>query len=237
LMAAFGLSQSLTFATRLRAETAPILACASGALSLFFFWRCEQDPYYRKDWNAQLRVIASAEALTSPDDPVLDLTGLVVSRPPVAKDWVVHSLFMPAYHAGQRETVRAIIDRVAPPVAVSSYRWSFLDREDWLSFRRNYLRFSDDLWVLGRFVAPNSTQVEIPRTGRYRVRGSDEAGSLDGNAVRDGEVYSLERGSHPTITHEGYTLTWVGPGSPGAPPPSARPLFIPGELPRQREDR
>jgi len=237
VMSAFGLSQSLNFVARARTGAAPLVACASGAFSLFFFWRCEQDPYYRKDWEAQLRVIASAEALTSPDDPVLDLTGLVVSRPPVAKDWVVHSLFMPAYRAGERETVRSIIERVAPPVAVSSYRWSFLDRADWLAFRRDYLRFSDDIWVLGRFVAPNAVELQIPRTGRYRVRGSDEAGSIDGQPVRNGAVCLLTRGSHPTITLEGYTLTWVGPGSPGAPPPAARPLFVPGELPRQRDDR
>jgi len=236
-MSAFGLSQSLTFLARVRAGAVPIFVFASGALSLFFFWRCEQDPYYRKDWDAQLRVVASAEALTSPDDPVLDLTGLVVSRPPVAKDWVVHSLFMPAYRAGQRETVRAIIARVAPPIAISSYRWSFLDREDWLSFRRNYVRFSDDVWVLGRFVAPNTTELEIPRTGRYRVRGDDQAGRIDGNAIGNGEVRSLARGRHATITREGYTLSWVGPGSPGAPPPTARPLFVPGELPKQRDDR
>lgn len=44
---------------------------SAGALSLWCFLRCESDPYYRKTWASQLRVIAAAEALTGPHDPVL----------------------------------------------------------------------------------------------------------------------------------------------------------------------
>jgi len=237
LLAAFGLAQTLQVIRRAAASVTLVFGLGAGALSLFFFWRCELDPYYRKSWDAQLRVVASAEALTSPSEPVLDLCGLVVSRPPVAKDWIVHSLYMPAYHAGQRETVRHIIERVWPPVAISVYRWSFLDRADWLSFRRNYLRFSEDVWVLARTIPKNAQTFEIPRAGRYRVLGSTDAGTLDGRAIRGDDVLWLGRGEHVTITHEGYTLTWVGPHSPGGPPPAANPLFVPGELPKQRDGR
>jgi hypothetical protein len=212
-------------------------AAASAALALLCFWNCEQDPYYRKHWDAQLRVVQSAEALTGPNDPVLDLCGLIVSRPPVAKDWVVHSLFMPDYQAGKRETVRHIIERVWPPVAVTVYRWSFLDRSDWHSLRRHYVRFSDDLWTLGQALGPSSTQVEVHRAGRYEVRASGGAGTLDGRALQGGDVLWLEPGRHAVITPQSYTLAWVGPGSPGAPPPAANPLFEPGELPRQRDGR
>jgi hypothetical protein len=237
LMAAFGFSQALSLIAR--AQNASALragfAAAAAALALLCFWNCEQDPYYRKRWDAQLRVVASAEALTGPDDPVLDLCGLVLSRPPAAKDWMVHSLYMPAYHAGARETVRHIIERVAPPVAIAVYRWSFLDREDWLAFRRNYLRFSDDVWTLGRVLAPGSRSVEIPRTGRYRVRARGNAGTLDGHAIRDGDVLSLSHGEHALVTSTGCTLIWNGPGDPGTPPAAAHPLFEPGELAGQRE--
>ncbi len=239
LMAAFGLSQSLAIIARARHGPVPqaLFMASAAALCLLCFWKCEQDPYYRKGWDGQLRVVASAEALTGPDDPVLDLCGLVVSRPPVAKDWVVHSLFMPAYHAGRRETVRHIIERVWPPVAISVYRWSFLDRADWASFRRNYVRFSDDVWTLGRVLGKSSNRVEIPRAGRYQVRANGAAGTLDGQAIQGNDVLWLARGSHPIITPQGCTLAWVGPGSPGTPPPAANPLFEPGELPRQRDDR
>jgi len=238
LMAAFGLAQSLALLSRAprgATLTAPVVAGA-GALSLLCFWYCEQDPYYRKRWDAQLRVIASAEALTSPSDPVLDLCGLVVSRPPVAKDWIVHSLYMPAYHAGQRETVRQIIERVWPPVAITVYRWSFLERADWLAFLGNYVRFSDDLWTLGQVFEAGTNRFEVRRAGRYLVRTGGAPGTLDGRTIQDGDVLWLTRGSHALVVPAAYTLAWIGPGTPGAPPPAARPLFEPGELPKQRHD-
>jgi hypothetical protein len=239
LMAAFGAAQTLSLFARLRqgASASALFVASAAALALFCFWSCEQDPYYRKSWDDQLRVIESVEALTSPSDPVLDLCGLVVSRPPVAKDWLVHSLFMPAYHAGQRETVRQIIQRVWPPVAITVYRWSFLDRADWLSFRGNYVRFSDDVWTLGRTLDANSSQFEIQRAGRYQVRASGDVGTVDGRAVHAGDVLALERGHHALRATTNFTIAWNGPGSPGLPPPAAQPLFVPGELPNQRDGR
>ena len=239
LMAAFGSSQSLTVLGRAqRAATfTALFAGCTAALSLFCFWNCEQDPYYRKDWDAQLRVVASAEALTGSSDPVLDLCGLVVSRPPVAKDWVVHSLFMPAYRAGQRESVRQIIARVWPPVAITVYRWSFLDRADWMALQRNYVRFSDDVWTLGSVLDARTNRVQVQRAGRYEVRANGDVGSVDGRAVQGGDVLWLDRGSHAVVTRGRFTLAWAGPGSPGAPAPGASPLFVPGELQGQRDGR
>ncbi|HKO50987.1 MAG TPA: hypothetical protein VJV79_24935, partial [Polyangiaceae bacterium] len=239
LMATFGLAESWRlFARARRGPTLRVsLAALVAALALLCFWNCQQDPYYRKRWDAQLRVVASAEALTGPNDPVLDLCGLVVSRPPVAKDWVVHSLFMPAYHAGQRESVRQIIERVWPPVAITVYRWSFLDRGDWLALRRNYVRFSDDVWTLGQALGPSNTRFQIHRAGRYQVRALGDAGTLDGRAIRGGDALWLARGNHALRTSTSFTIAWNGPGTPGAPPPAAKPLFEPGELPKQRDER
>ena len=239
LMAAHGFSRSLALIGRVRSGPRPgvSFAAAAAALAVFFFWNCEQDPYYRKTWEGQLRVVASVEALTSPDDPVLDLCGLVLSRPPVAKDWVVHSLLMPAYHAGKREAVREIINRVWPPAAVTVYRWSFLDRADWLSFKRNYVRFSDDVWTLGGTLNADSTVFEVHRAGRYRVRASGDAGILDGHAIRGDDVLFLERGTHPLHATTSFSIAWNGPGDPGPPAPAANPLFVQGELPGQRDRR
>ena len=238
-LAAYGAAQAFGWLARTpgRARLLAPSAVAAGALALGFFWSCEQDPYYRRNWHAQQRVIAAAEALTGPDDPVLDLCGLVLSRPPAAKDWIVHSLYMPAYHAGQRETVRHIIERVWPPVAITVYRWSFLDRADWLAFRRNYVRFSDDVWTLGRTIEPQRNELEVQRAGRYQVRAEGDAGTIDGRAIRGGDVLRLERGKHATLTAQSYTIAWIGPGSPGTPPPAANPLFEQGELPHQRDRR
>ncbi len=236
LMAAVGAAQCFSLAQRvLHRSGAWALATLSGAAALASFYSCEQDPYYRKDWTSQLRVIAGAEALTRPDEPVLDLCGLVVSRPPVAKDWIVHSLLMPAYHAGERETVRHIIERVWPPVAVTVYRWGFLDPADWAAFRGNYVRFSADLWTLGSTLSPSSTHFNVRRTGRYQVRDANDAGLLDGQPIHGGDVLWLTRGAHTIQSSTRYVLAWTGPGSPPAPPPPSNPLFENGELRGQRD--
>jgi hypothetical protein len=232
--AAYGLElvQRLPYARYVNAPLALLIA----ALALNAFARCEADPYYRKNWAGQLAVIAAAEALTAPGEPVLDLTGLVVSRPPVAKDWIVHSLYMPAYHAGQRETVRHIMRRVWPPVAITVYRWGFLDRADLLEFRRNYQRFSEDVWTLGAVLSPRMTELEIQRSGRYQARGTGDLGSLDGKPVHGGDVLSLTRGRHALAPASAYAIAWLGPAPPSlAPPPAANPLFENGELRGQRD--
>lgn len=235
-LSAVGAAQSFDLLQRLpRGKVLGGLAGAlAAALSLNAFAKCEADPYYRKTWDSQLRVIAAAEALTARDEPVLDLTGLVVSRPPVAKDWVVHSLFMPAYHAGLRETVRHIIERVWPPVVVTVYRWGFLDRADLWAFRRNYVRFSDDVWTMGCALTSASTHFDVHRAGRYQVRGPDDAGTLDGRALHGGDVLWLTLGTHSVSTRAPYSLSWVGPSGPLEPPPAASPLFENGELRGQR---
>jgi len=238
LMAAYGAGQALEMMKK-HATRSILFGAALGTCSgcLFLFWFCEQDPYYRKNWDSQLRVVASAEALTSPTDSVLDLCGLVISRPPVAKDWIVHSLYMPDYHAGRRETVRRIIERVWPPVAINVYRWSFLDRADLLSFRRNYVRFSDNVWTLGQTLRPNDTRFEIHRAGHYRVSAQSDAGTLDGHALHDADVLFLERGAHALGTTTSLTIAWNGPGIPALPPHADGPLFLSGELPKQRAGR
>jgi hypothetical protein len=157
----------------------------------------------------------------------------------VAKDWIVHSLLMPAYHAGQRETVRHIIERVWPPVTVTVYRWGFLDRADWFMLRRNYVRFSEDLWTLGSTLNLATTRFDVHRAGRYQVRAdaADDAGTIDGRGVRGGDVLWLERGAHAVATPLRYTLAWTGPGTPQEPPVAANPLFEQGELRGQRDSK
>jgi hypothetical protein len=238
LMSAVGAAQCFELASRFWPRTwAVLLAGLAAVLAVASFVSCETDPYYRKNWDSQLRIVAGAEALTRNDEPVLDLCGLVISRPPVAKDWFVHSLLMPAYHAGQRETVRHIIERVWPPVAVRVYRWGFLDRSDLIAFNRNYVRFSNDLWTLGSALTPNVNHFEIHRSGRYQARGAGELGTVDGQLVHGGSVLSLNRGTHAVAALLPYTLAWTGPGAPEEPPPPTNPLFEQGELPGQRDSK
>jgi hypothetical protein len=238
LMSAVGAAQCFELAGRLWPRAgAVLLAGFAVVLAVVSFVSCETDPYYRKNWDSQVRIVAGAEALTRSEEPVLDLCGLVISRPPVAKDWFVHSLLMPAYHAGQRETVRHIIERVWPPVAVKVYRWGFLDRADLITFSKNYVRFSNDLWTLGTTLTPTVNHFEIHRSGRYQVRGAGELGTVDGQPVHGGLVLSLARGTHSAAVRAPCTLAWTGPGAPEEPPPPTNPLFEQGELPGQRASK
>jgi hypothetical protein len=239
LMASVGMAETWRLLVAAgRARVAAGLALLAGVLSVLAFLSCEQDPYYRRDWDRQLAVVSAAEALTAPDEPVLDLTGIVLTRPPPSKYWLVHSLFMKAYHEGRRETVRHIIERAWPPVVIEDYRWGFLDRSDIDALQRNYIRYSADLWTLGARLRRPDTSLQIRRAGRYRASAAGGANAqLDGSALHDGDIRWLSRGAHAVTSDVSYRLAWVGPGSPPNPPPAASPLFENGELRGQRDSK
>jgi hypothetical protein len=168
------------------------------------------------------------------------LTGLVAARPPVSKDWLVHSLLMKDYREGRRERLRELIVRAAPPVVVTGqYRFGFLDAADAQAVARYYLPITRELQALGARL-PSAGNVELLRSGFYLARGvppaqSAELGQIDQRVVRDGERLWLARGAHRSqLTEKAGELVWVGPArvlpTPGATDP---PLFEAPELPGQ----
>src|SRR5690606_2195181 len=50
-----------------------------------------QRPYLRYPSSFQLGFAEAAEEMTGPGEPVLDGIGLVVTRPPADRDWLIHS--------------------------------------------------------------------------------------------------------------------------------------------------
>jgi hypothetical protein len=235
LMSALGMARFWQFVSLpARPWLAKLCGWSALAVASLSFVLCQRDPFYRKSWDGQLRVVAAAEALSGSNDPVLDLCGLVISRPPASKDWLVHSLLMSAYHAGRRETVRQIIERAWPPVAVTGhYRWGWLDASDLVVFRHNYQRFSGDIWTLGAVLNDDTRAFEIHRTGRYLARAVGDAGSIDGKRMQGGEVVWLARGWHSAVSSKRWTLLWIGPAPAPGPSLRSEPLFNPAALPGQ----
>ncbi len=225
-----------------RISSPPIRKCVNTALLLFGLvcaTRAHLDPYFRKTWNDQMRVIRAAEILTHANDPVLDLTGLVVSRPPPARDWLVHGLLMPDYHASKRESVAHIIKRVWPPVIVGGhYRWGFLDEIDRRTVAQYYLRLTYEIWALGSSIHADTRRVEIHRAGRYLVQAdvaNGQVGTLDAQRVDAGQVLALAAGIHSVQTERGpWQLVWLGPAPALPSAPTSAPLFerldLPGQL-------
>ncbi len=205
-------------------------------LGLVFLVRTQQGAYFRKTWDEQLRVVTAVEALTSVDEPVVNLTGLVISRPPPSRDWLVHSLLMVDYHAGRRESVAHVIGRTWPSVIVGGhYRWGFVDESDRRIVTQNYVPISRELWVLGSVVRPDSSRISLHRKGRYLVSAAQTEGPLgtiDTRSVSAGEVLDLASGSHSVaLQNSSWQLAWLGPARTLPVASISSPLFESADLP------
>lgn len=189
----------------------------------------QDDTYLHIPAKKQLDVIAAAEALTSATDSVLDASGMVASRPPASKDWILHSLFMPEYKAGRREQFRDIIARDAPPVVIRNYyRWKWLTAADHDAVDAHYVALSPQLWVLGRHSETSAVTFDVIRRGRYLVL------ATTGHGVRVG---GLDHPARTIVTWDvgpqeivadvgGISITWLGPTLQTSPVVAdAAPLF------------
>jgi hypothetical protein len=219
-----------------RAERArvPLLAAALVA-SLAQFWsELRGDEYLRRTWDIELRIIEAAEALTAPGDPIFDGVGMVCTRPPATRDWLLHSVFMPEYRAGRREQLRDLIARAAPPVLIGGhYRFNGLTDADRSAISLHYIALSNQLWVLGARTSAAETQVELLRAGRYLLLTPEPAPQIDERRVSDHEIVSLAAGSH--LIRGAATLAWLGPSARELPTNLAVGtfLFAPNQLPGQ----
>ena len=170
------------------------------------------DPFQTRSNAAQLSYVRAAEALTGPRDSVLDGAGLVLSRPPPDKDWLLHSSRMPPYLRGERTSfTRMMIERPSP-VIIDNYRWLWLTTEDLETRASRYVRLAPRLYVLGQELRTPSGDLHVHLRGRYRVvHGADVR--IDGVSVAHGGVLDLEVGAHPFSRggEEPTLVHWLGP--------------------------
>lgn len=193
------------------------------------------DEYLNRTWDSELRLIEAAEALTDPGDPIFDGVGMVCTRPPATRDWLLHSVFMPEYRNRRREQLREVIARATPPVLIGGhYRFNGLTDEDRSAVGLHYIALSNQLWVLGTRTSAAETQVDVLRAGRYLLLTPEPAAQLDGRPFADHEVAWLTAGSHSVQGTA--TIAWLGPSARELPTNLALGtfLFAPNELAGQR---
>jgi hypothetical protein len=177
----------------------PVLPAVAIAIAAFFFHRhLTREPQAAATNAVQLSIARAAEAMTTPDDPVLDGAGLVATRNPPARDWILHSVLRAAYAAGQRESFSAIMRRDAPPFVVVSYRWVWLKPEDWKTLSEMYVAISTNVRVLGGIANGDFT---IHRAGRYVVE--------CGNGPK--RILELPRGVQHNDCGGPVAYYWIGP--------------------------
>jgi len=170
--------------------------------------------------DPQRRHIEAVEALTAPDDPVLDAAGLVLSRRPPGRNWMLHSLMMPAYRRGDTESFVDTLTRDPAPVLMTNYRWEWLGPKERNLVTSRYIALGPRLLVLGGAIR-SAGFMEIHRRGRYVLRGesSDAALLVDNVALPEPPVLELVAGTHSVSSAA--TWAWIGPelsAFPASPP-------------------
>jgi hypothetical protein len=226
------------FVERARWCRAPLAGALLVVLSIAqFATQLERDGYLHRSWDAQLLLIDAAESLTGLTDPIFDGVGMVCTRPPATRDWLLHSVFMPEYRSRQREQVRDLIARVAPPLLIGGhYRFNWLSDADRVAIAAHYLGVSNQLWVLGAQTDGGEQQIQILRTGRYQVRAHEPASGalqIDAQPRSPGEIVWLPAGPHHVSGAA--SIVWLGPSASELPTGLllGESLLAPAQLPGQ----
>ncbi len=195
------------------------VAVALAAAALLFGRSWFHSPYMTRTNEAQLSYIAAAEAMTDPArDTVLDGVGLVLSRRPPHADWMLHSLLMPGYRAGQRTSFAEMMLEHPSPVVIGNYRWGWLPARDLAMLHERYVRLYPELFVLGSAVTGPDGAFTIHYPGRYVIRPRSPVAHpvplrVDGTAITTPAILQLPAGAHryDGADPAGVVVHWLGP--------------------------
>lgn len=187
-----------------------IAAAMGSAMAFGASWR--HDVVGRTSGSAQRAHVEAAEALTGPRDPVLDAAGLVLSRRPPGRDWMLHSLTMQSYRRGERRKFRQLLAGDPAPVLLLNYRWNWLEAEDLAFVREHYVALGRHLLVLGGRADAAEGAFTILRGGRYGIRPLRGGAPvlLDDARLPPGGIATLAPGDH-RWSGSGLAWAWLGP--------------------------
>jgi hypothetical protein len=164
----------------------------------------------------QVELMGLAERLTDPArQAVFDGSGLVPTRNPPGRYWLLHTFTIGRLSDGTWPSVRSSLAAVETPVILPSYRTEWLPPADQAFLRAHYVGMASDLLLLG-FVDPDGERAfEALANGRYRLAldGSSpgETVEIDGAPVPPG-VVTLKKGEHRfrRSGKGGMRLVWLG---------------------------
>lgn len=198
-----------------------LLLALVAILFMSFVREAQISPFFLASNFQQTSYIDAAEYLTPENESVLDGVGMVTNRPPPAKSWHLHSMYMGAYRAGLRDNFAEIMREKKPPVVITSYRWSWLGKEEHEVLASMYVEPHPDFHVLGADIHPWTTEITIPRSGFYAVRTSVPPMAvltIDETDYRDRDIVRLDAGIREVRATHKASLLWVPEGSEHFPP-------------------
>jgi hypothetical protein len=174
----------------------------------------------------QTRLMATAEELTdAKQHAVLDGAGLVPTRHPPGRNWLIHTFTIRAFLDGTFPPIRAQLAEGKTPVIIPNYRISWLSIADKKYIRQHYVPLAADFLVAGSPVVPGRTEWECIVPGRYWVT---KELTIDGTETRT-NVVTLARGVHAIDSSAPAAVIWLGPRLDAPPmigPGASEAVFV-----------
>lgn len=179
-----------------------------------FFWGAATWRHVAMSNARQVLLMDTAEEMTSPTDRVFDGSGLVATRFPPGREWLIHTLTAANFRLNAPNPIRKQLDEGRTPIVIPNYRTSWLPVPDHRYIRDHYFALADDFYVAGtQLDQPETRTWDCPITGRYFIA-CEKAGTVTIDGVSRGEgVISLSKGAHAISfdrTRRAF-LIWLGP--------------------------
>jgi len=210
-----------------------LLVCTA-LLSQGIPWANATSRHLKMTNERQVLLMDLAEQLTDPArHRVLDGSGLVPTRNPAGRQWIIHSFTIRRLSDGTWPPIRQLIAENEIPVILTSYRTEGLPEADLRVVREHYVPLAEDCMVLGAVGQGGALGWTALAEGRYALlpdaKARESAILVDGREAPSGPL-QLGRGSHRfTFAPDGRLLVlWMGPNGSGPPrlPPADHPLFV-----------
>lgn len=176
----------------------------------------------------QIDLMTTAEEMTDPRrHRVFDGAGLVPTRYPPGRFWLIHTFTIAAFRNGSLPSIRSQLAEGRTPVVIPNYRVSALPAEDHRFIGEHYVALAGDFLVAGTVLGrTQKTEWDCLVAGRYYLELDPHQGRavIDGRPVGAG-VLVLDRGRHTFEAGApgGSYLVWLGPKL------DAPPALIPGD--------